>query len=144
MKTITKISFICFLIICIGEMLIAFRFLTASQIMDYHQVAMGCSWDNLPAGMQTMTLNFLRTAGLGFLITGLAILFILIFPFQRGEHWSKWALVSIGLVQSIIMGIIVYSVRRHTPATPPLSPFVISGILSFIGFLTYQGTKSSI
>ncbi|MCP4022587.1 MAG: hypothetical protein GY729_12160 [Desulfobacteraceae bacterium] len=110
--------------------------------MGYHQIAMGVSWENLSVGMQTMTLNFMRAAGLGFLLTGIAILFLLWVPFRKGEGWAKWALVSIGLTQSLIMTIIVNSVRTHTPATPPLIPIALIGILSVIGFLTCRISES--
>jgi len=143
MKHLSRISFVCFLIILIGEILIAFRFLTASQVMDYHQIAMGSDWNHLSMGVQTMTLNFLRSAGLGFLLAGISILFILFFPFRRGERWSRWALVSICLTQSTIMIVVVSSVRSLTPATPPMAPFIILGVLSLIGFITHQSNQSA-
>ncbi|MCP4746378.1 MAG: hypothetical protein GY874_09600 [Desulfobacteraceae bacterium] len=89
-----------------------------------------------------MTLNFMRAAGLDFLITGLSIFYILIFAFTNAEQWSKWALVSIVLTQSIIMGAVIFSVRAHTPAIPPLAPFMISAILSIIGLFTYRGANT--
>ena len=144
MKHLVKISFGCFFLIVIGEILTAFRFLTATQIMDYHQIAMGITWDSLSTGMQTMTLNFMRSAGLGFLITGIAMVFILIVPFRRGDRWSGWALASIVLVQSTIMIGVICSVRYHTAATPPVAPFAISGILSLIGFITFRVAHSAV
>lgn len=139
MKHITKISWLCFVLIFLIEIRVAVPFLTASQIMNYHQVAMGSPWDALSTGMQAMTLNFMRVAGLGFLLTGISMLFLLIFPFRKGEYWSKWALSFLGLTQAIIMGLVVTSVRTHTPAVPPLAPFVVIGMLSIIGFVTYRG-----
>jgi peptidoglycan/LPS O-acetylase OafA/YrhL len=139
MKRLTMVSGVCFLLILFFEILTAFRFLTASRIMDYHLVAMGSGWENLSVGMQTMTLNFMRAAGLGFLIAGVSMLFILFFPFRKGEQWSKWALIAIALTQSAIMMIIISSVKTHTPAVPPLAPFVVIGILSLAGFFSYRG-----
>ncbi len=143
MKPLTKISFICFLLITVLELRIAFSFLTASQITDYHQIAMGASWDTYSIGMRTMTLNFLRAAGLGFLLTGISFLFILFFPFRRGEQWSRWALISICTTQSLIMGWIVISVRSNTPAQPPFIPFVVSGCLAIFGFFLYRGAEEA-
>lgn len=138
MKNLTFISLICFSLILFLEMVIAFRFLSAPQIMDYHLTAIGSNWGDLTLGAQVMTLNFLRSAGVGFLMTGIAILFILIFPFRKGESWSKWALLCIGLTQAVIMGLIINDVAGNTPAEPPLVPFIVSGVLSIVGFFTYQ------
>lgn len=142
MKKVTLISLICFSLILLLELVIAVRFLSAAQIMDYHQVAMGSKWEALTPGVQVMTLNFMRSAGVGFLLAGIAILFILIFPFRKSESWSKWALLSIGLTQAVIMGLIINSVGGNTPAEPPLAPFIISGGLSIIGFFTYRGSDT--
>lgn len=142
MKTLTKVSFVCFFILALLELLTAFRFLTASQIMDYHQVAMGMTWDNFTPGVQTMTLNFMRAAGLGFLMVGVFILIILAVPFRKEEPWARWALIGISLIQAAVMGIIVLNVRRLTPATPPIAPFILFVVLATTGFFLYQGKKT--
>jgi len=138
MRHLAKVSFTCFALVGALELLTAVRFLSASRIMDYHQVAMGAAWDALALGVQVMTLNFMRAAGLGFLLTGIAFVFLLVFPFRHGHAWTRWALACFGVVQSVVMGWIIISVRTHTPAVPPLAPFVATAILSITGFLTYR------
>ncbi|WP_028585278.1 hypothetical protein [Desulfogranum mediterraneum] len=133
-----KISFACFLLIASGEFLIAGRFLSASQIMDYHLTAMGSSWEQLSPGIQVMSLNFLRSAGLGFLLAGSAISAILLSPFRKGEAWARWTLLFICTIQALVMIFIVSQVRAATPAVPPMGPFAMSLTLTVVGFFTFQ------
>ena len=141
MKPSTKVSFVCFLLIALLELVIAFRFLTASQIMDYHQVAMGTNWADMSEGAKVMTLNFMRSAGVGFLLAGIAISYLIFIPLRRGENWSRWALASICLTQAVVMGLVVVNVEANTSADTPLTPFVIMALLGFVGFLSYGGLK---
>lgn len=143
MKLSTKFSFACFIIVALIELIIAVRFLTASQIMDYHQVAMGISWEAFTPGMKAMTLNFMRAAGLGFLLTGITVLCILAVPFRRGEYWARWTLAGIILVQATVMVAIILNVRHLTPSNPPLPPFFLFAVLAILGFFLFQGKKTN-
>lgn len=142
MKLLTKLSFTCFLIVALIELVTAFRFLTAPAVMDYHQVAMGMEWAEFTPGMKAITLNFMRSAGVGFLIAGIAILSILAVPFRKGEPWARWALAAIILSQASVMGAIVLNVRHLTPANAPVAPFILFAVLAVLGFLLFRGKKT--
>lgn len=134
MKLTQKISFACFLIIATGELVTALRFFSSSRIMSYHLEAMGTTWNALTTGMQIMTLNFMKAAGLGFFMTGIIILLLLFFPFRKSEKWSTWALLIVSLAHVVIMSVIVLSVKANTPANPPIIPLIVFGCLAILGF----------
>lgn len=135
MKLLQKVSFTLFFIIAIGELLIALRFFLSTRIMPYHLDAMGTTWDLLTPGTQIMTLNFMRAAGLGFFMTGIMLLFLLLFPFKKSEKWSNWALLIISLTHVVIMMVIILNIKINTPANPPVVPFILFGCLAISGFI---------
>ena len=138
MRFFELIFYLSFTAIMMIEFVIGLRFITADRIMDYHQIAMGVPWANLGFGVQTMSLNFLRTAGLGFLLQGFSIgFFLAVFKIHQSKLVS-WFLLSLCLAQSGMMISIVTQVRYHTPAAPPLTPFILLLFLSLIGFLAAQ------
>lgn len=100
------------------------RYMTAGQIMTYHQQAMGLAWAEMSEGMRVMTLNFMRSAGGGFLAVGLTTIALAWFSRHAPVlHWSRWLAAGVPtLFMCLVLGCVV-SVRLNTPAAPPLLPF---------------------
>ncbi len=67
-----RIAFCLFSVVAIISLFTAIRFFMSDTIMPYHQVAMGDTWENFEPGVRVMTLNFMRAAGLGFLIVSIS------------------------------------------------------------------------
>lgn len=108
--------------------------------MQYHVAAMEVStWDNLPSGVQIMSLNFMKAAGAGFLTAAIAVLFFLFIPFRKGEPWAKWALLAVSLNEMGLVLVRVLNVRLNTPAEPPLVPFIALIGIAVLGFLFSLG-----
>ncbi len=139
-----KIAFSGYLLIALALLAVGIRYTIAGQIMPYHVEAIGTAWENLNPGTQVMTLNFMKSAAAGFITTAIAILFLLMFPFRKGEGWSKWALLSIVLAEEILIGFYTYNVKTLTPADPPLiAPFIVIAIAVISFFLSLNNNQSN-
>jgi peptidoglycan/LPS O-acetylase OafA/YrhL len=137
MKLRTIVSFVCYFLVAILCIFFGFRYLTASQFMPYHAVALGVSWSELDSHYQTLLLSLIRVAGGGMLAGGIAIGFLLLIPLRRKELWARWAILIIGL---IVGGSAVYatlSVKFRTPASPPWIPAIVAVLLILVGSLIY-------
>ncbi len=135
MSKLQKISFIGFILVALGLATNGIIYLLADKIMPYHLVAMGSSWENLPRGIQIMSLNFMQSAGAGFLTTSIALLFLLWFPFRQGELWARWAILIIALNEILLVTFRVIDVGTNTPAKPPFSLLIIIIAITIISFI---------
>lgn len=134
MSKVRKISFIGFLIIAIFLAGNGILYLLSSEIMPYHQIAMGMSWEEMSIGTQIMSLSFMKSAATGFLAVSIAMLFILFIPFRKKEKWSIWALF---IISSVELGIVlsrIVTIRINTLANPPMIPNIVLLIISIISF----------
>ncbi len=137
-----KISFTGFLLVALGSLAYGIVYSFADKIMPYHLEAMGTTWENLSPGMQVMSINFMKSASAGFITTGVAIFFLLLIPFRKGEKWASWALLSVSFTEVFLIGYRTYFVKTLTPANPPLtSSIVLSGIIIVSFFLSLSMSK---
>ncbi len=137
-----RIAFCLFSIVAIISLITAIRFFMSDTIMPYHQVAMGDTWDNFEPGVRVMTLNFMRAAGLGFLIVSISVFILLFIPFRKGEKWARHALTGIILTHLSAMVFIINNVRSNTPAEPPLGQIVFFIIVTLAGYFLSGDYKS--
>lgn len=106
--------------------------------MPYHLKALGTSWEAMDARYQILFKALLNGGGYYGLSVGLFMLVLLGVPFQNGEVWAGYAIGLIGLVGTLPLGLIVYSVKKHTAGNPPLgvmigvNVFLIAGFISFL------------
>lgn len=96
----------------------------STKIMPYHLQAMDSSWEGLSTGAQWMTLNFMRSAGAGFVATSIAAMFILVKPFRRSELWSYIAIFIVTVSKIGLVFARSVSVAMHTNGEPPLAPLL--------------------
>ncbi len=139
MKTTTKIAFACFFLTSVLEALIGFRYIFATQIMPYHEVAIGASWSDLSPGIQLLFVMLIKSVGAGNIIILSAINVLLFIPFRKGEPWSRWLLFAMTLFHSLFIFWIILTVKLSTQACPPLWVPIAGGILSIAGFLLSTG-----
>lgn len=119
-----KTSFALFSLIALTLIATGVTYLTAPTIMPYHLVAMETTWQGLSQGMQTMSINFMKSVSAGFLSVGLAVLILLAVPFRKGEKWSAFAILALVLTQVGIIATRTYDVGANTMANPPLLPLL--------------------
>ncbi len=131
-----KIIFVCFLIPAIGMLITGITYLTKSQIMSYHIEGLGySSWDELSSNAQILTINFMKSAATGFITYAIALFFLLIIPFRKGERWSVWAMFILSLWQLGMIALRTYQVQTLTEANPPLTGVTILIVFAVMGFL---------
>lgn len=119
-----KTSFALFSLIALALIATGVTYLTAPTIMPYHLVAMETTWQGLSQGMQTMSINFMKSVSAGFLSVGFAVLILLAVPFRKGEKWSVFTILALVLTQVGIIATRTYDVSANTMANPPLLPLL--------------------
>ncbi len=125
-------------LVAVAALSFGIRYLLASQVMSYHLVAMGnSSWEGMSLGMQTMTLNFMKSAAAGFVTCAIAIFFLIVFPFRKDESWSRWALLLVSISELSIVTYCTYQVKTLTPANPPLTASLILIGICIFGFFLF-------
>ena len=129
-----KLAFACFGLVCLAAFIVGVRYLAGSQIMPYHQQAMGVSWEEMMPSAQVQTLNYMRAGGLGFLVVAVSMGFLLAVPFRRGEGWARWALAAVALTYTVGMCCFILDITNRTTAAPPLWPMVAAVAVTFTGF----------
>jgi 3-oxoacyl-[acyl-carrier protein] reductase len=133
------------LVAAIVSILAGLRYLFTPEFMPYHAAVASQDWSALQPGMQTIILGMLRIAGGAFLGCGVALLWLLV-PFNRGEDWARWAVVSVTGAVWLPTLYVVLALRAASPlAEPPLLPtlFILSLVaLAVAGFLLKPALKA--
>jgi len=127
-------AFICYLIAAVGSIGFGIVYLARSTFMPYHRDAISTPWEKLEKPYQALFLALIKVAGGGFLVSGLSVLFMALFPFRAGEVWARFAIPLVGLAMALPALYATVHVRRHTPASPPVATTLILIALLLIGF----------
>ncbi|KGY14211.1 hypothetical protein NM22_01775 [Vibrio tubiashii] len=130
-----RVSFGLFLVIAMLMIATGVTYLTAPTLMPYHLDAMQSTWNGLSTGIQTMSINFMKSVSAGFLSSGLAVLVLLFLPFRRGEQWAAYAILALIYTQVGIISSRTYDVAVNTAANPPLLPLVLVLVAATVGFV---------
>lgn len=127
MRTRVKIAFACYLFVASAGIVFGLRYILASQILPYHQEAVGVSWGDLSPRIQKMFLAYVHGGGMSMVLWGLAMLILLFIPFRRGEVWSRWALPLLCIPGQLFTLYVALDLHLSTHAsTPwPLAAFMI-------------------
>jgi hypothetical protein len=121
------------------------RYLLAPEFMPYHAEVVGKSWSQLDPRIQAIILGLLKIVGAGFFACGVS-LFWLLRPLSKGEVWSRWAVLSIGLsvwapTQYVTLYLRTVAPEAHTPValTASILALVVAGTVAH--FLVPQVTN---
>ncbi len=128
-------AFICYALVAFFLIIFGVIYLTRPTLMPYHLEAIGRSWTDLDASMQTLFLALMRVAGTGFLVTALSMLMLLLIPFRAGEIWASYAIPAIGLMQLLPTLAVTMYVRKHTPGSPPVGMNMLGVGFLILGFI---------
>lgn len=146
MDLLYKISYAGYLIVALIIIFTGFRYFFSDRIMTYLLDALDSDWDSLNPNHRVLLLNFMKSYAIGWVVTGVAILFLLQFPYSERETWSYWAMGFIALVKVSVITWRTYCVKTNTPGNPPLAGLisllcitVFSCICSMISLI---GTKT--
>ena len=128
-------AFVCYFSAALFSAIFGVVYLTRSKFMPYHEDALGLSWSQLDARMQTLLLAFMRISGGGFLAAAVGIMILLLIPFRAGEVWSKYAIPAVGLTSALPALYATILMRRRTPAASPVWAGVLNVALLVLGFV---------
>ena len=128
-------AFVCYALVAFFLIIFGAIYLTRPTLMPYHLDAIGRSWADLDASMQTLFLALMRVAGTGFLVTALSMLMLLLIPFRAGEIWASYAIPAVGLVQLLFTLYVTMYVRKYTPGSPPVGMNILGVGLLILGFI---------
>ncbi|WP_087018441.1 hypothetical protein [Thaumasiovibrio subtropicus] len=105
------------------------RYLFATEIMPYHLDAMALTWQDLSPGMQVMTLNFMKSAGVGMFTSGVTVSLMIVFAIRKGLATYASTMTVAIMLQTGLVGYFAYQVDKLTPANPPFAAlFSVAGL----------------
>lgn len=114
MSSRNRIAFVCIAIPALVELGLGVAYFTASEVMSYHQAALGVGWSQLEPGVRTLLLTLLNGYGSAHFAVGIALGALLLFPLRRGQVWARWAVLAIGFP---VLGATAYLSARLAAVT---------------------------
>lgn len=141
MSTRKKIAFAIYLLGVLALVGSGVAYLLCQTLMPYHKEAIGMEWTDIPVASQLLLQAMIKAAGGGFLVTGIAVLIILVIPFRNGERWSIWAiplLVALWAVPAAYGG---FQAAKGTNASIPWWMLGVVLALAVVGSLLSVGAE---
>lgn len=114
MSARNRVAFVCIAIPALVELGLGVAYFTASEVMSYHQEALGAGWSQLEPGVRTLLLTLLNGYGSAHFAVGIALGALLLFPLRRGQAWARWAVLAIGFP---VLGATAYLSARLAAVT---------------------------
>lgn len=129
------VSSVCYGVIALISLVFGIVYLTRTQFMPYHSLALEKQWTEVESNTQTLILALMRVAGSGFVVTGITILVLLCIPFQAREQWAVYSIFAIASCTSFSSGYATFLVNKRTPGNPPLKLSYVTVVLTLAGFV---------
>jgi len=144
MKLLKTISLIAYILIGLMGLVFAYLYLSRSEFMPYHAVAVGRNWQDVDPGMQVLIIALMRVSGGGWLATSLGIALMIWARNKYKQLFFSAALVLIGLGCVIPTLIATLYVRNNSPANPPWIAATLAILILVIAFIFdwIAGSKS--
>jgi hypothetical protein len=130
-----KVAFGCHALALLIIAAVGVIYLSRTQFMPYHAVALGRSWADVDQVLQILLLALIRALGGACLATAFAMGILLVIPFRKGVFWARWAIPVVGLVAQLPLLYATLSVALNTPATPPWKGVLLIIVLLITGFI---------
>ena len=130
-----KVAFVCHALALLDIAAVGVIYLSRTQFMHYHAVALGMSWGDVNQTLQILLLALIRSLGGACLATALAMGILLMIPFRKGIFWARWTIPVVGLVALLPMLYATLSVALNTPATPPWMFVLLLILLLIVGLI---------
>ena len=128
------ISSICYGLNAFVALIFGVIYVTRSQFMPYHSLALAKPWSEVEPNTQTLILALMRVAGGGFIATGIAIVVLLCIPFQAHEQWEIYSIFTICFCSSFSSAYATFLVHNKTLGNPPFKLSLGAVLLSLVGF----------
>jgi len=130
-----KLSFIFYLLFLLITISFSVVYLTRSEFMPYHAVAIGQKWAEIDSGFQSLFLALMKATAGGWASTAIAVLILLIKPFRQGAIWSYWAIPAIGLPPSVVNLYNAVHIASNTPSSTPWIMPALAIVFLLLGML---------
>jgi hypothetical protein len=109
-----------YLIPAVGMIILGLVYLSHTSILPYHQKALYEPWEKLTPNLKVLLNTLVRAIGAGSLVSGLALVLIVLFPFRRGELWSIYAVPFLSFLYIFTVILIARNLAKKTPGGPSL------------------------
>lgn len=129
------VSSVCYGVVAFISLVFGVIYLTRTQFMPYHSLALGKQWSEVESNTQTLILALMKVAGGGFVVTGITILVLLYIPFQAREQWAIYSIFAIASCTSCSSGYATFLVNNRTLGNPPRKLSYATIVLTIIGFV---------
>jgi hypothetical protein len=127
-----RVAFVCIAIPALVELGLGVVYFTASEVMPYHEAALGVAWSRLEPGVRALLVTLVNGYGSAHLAVGIALGALLLFPLRRGHAWARWAILAVGLP---VLGATAYLSARLAAMTGAGVPWQGSVILLLLFLL---------
>jgi sterol desaturase/sphingolipid hydroxylase (fatty acid hydroxylase superfamily) len=104
-------------------LIFSFVYLTKSQFMPYHGIALDKDWRDLNPSLQTLIIGFMRAVGGGLLAGAVTILFL---QYQFNKMPQQWIALAILTCGSIV--------KTKTKGKPPIIVTIVAFVLLIVGY----------
>ena len=142
MSTKKKIAFAIYLLVGLLSIAMGVRYLLCPTIMPYHKQAIGIEWEAIPAPMQVLLQSLVNVVAAGFLVTGIAVIVVVIIPFRRGEKWTLWLIPLLVLVWTGLSAHSSVTVAMRTQASTPWWIAATTIVLMLVAFVLSFGSET--
>lgn len=135
--SLLTLSFWLYAIATLATLLIGLLYASRPRIMPYHVEALETPWEEIDPNFQFLLKALLNGGGYYGIANGLAMAVLLLIPFREGAAWAGYAIGVIGLMGTLPLGYIVYTVKKHTAGNPPLGVMIVINILLIAGLACF-------
>lgn len=110
-------------------------YLSRDRFMPYHEAALGQPWESVEPALQTLLLALMDVAGAGWIALGVAVLMLTVYPFRRGETWSRVLIPALFLLFYVPTLLATLAVLAQTAGAPPWYGNAVACTVAVIGLL---------
>ena len=111
------------------EIWLGAMYFSSKQFMSYHGEAVGSSWQEVDAGVQTLILGLMKLAGGAWIALGFFTVALVLIALKTRSVVARWTLPVVTLVSFSASFAATWGVYRATGASTPWAPS-----LAMIGF----------
>lgn len=136
-SSLLTLSFWLYALATLATILIGLLYASRPRIMPYHVEALETPWEEIDPKYQFLLKALLNGGGYYGIANGLAMAVLLLIPFREGAEWAGYAIGAIGLMGTLPLAYIVYTVKKNTAGNPPLGVMIVINSLLVAGLACF-------
>jgi len=115
MNTKRRIASIMLYVVAGVALLFGFLYSFSPTLMPYHERALGMTHEQLQPEVASLFLTMMRVIGASFLSIGVALVLLVAGPFRKGDRWTWWVILFMGLICLVPILFITLNVGLYSP-----------------------------